>query len=188
VAILSDPDQKLILDFIAKRIPEEDFLRRLEFRSEPGLPLPLSLLQRALLEKDADAVEFGSMLMYRLGITPDYLSILNALAEEPWHRTHEDIVFALGKIQDPASVDTLSRTAVAKYPYLDYDEAFALGTKSIYALWRIRTAEAVAKLGVLARNENEVLRTTARERLADLAEKGAPEIQALAKRQLEGLT
>jgi HEAT repeat protein len=88
---------------------------------------------------------------------------------------HEDIVFALGKLKDPSSTRILGETAVAKHSYLEHDEAFALGTKSIYALKNIGTPEAVRILGDLARNPNEALRKAALGRLKDIAKNGSTE-------------
>jgi HEAT repeat protein len=114
------------------------------------------------------------------------LKVYNALALEPWHFRHEDIVFALGLIKDPSSVPVLPQTALAKHPYLENDEFFALGSKSIYALENIQTPEAIRVMGELAKNENEVIREIARKRLNAIAENGLTEAnKAAAKAILE---
>lgn len=167
--------KQLFRDLFFKRISEDVFLEKFQKTRKSIGPAILELLERGLVEKDSDAVEAAMPLMYRFGISRDYLDVLNSLAEEPWHRKHEDVVFALGKIKDTSSVDILSRTAITNHPYLEDDEASALGTKSIYALKNIQTPEAIAKLGQLARNENDVLKTTAIGRLKDIAKKGDSE-------------
>lgn len=174
----SVPDKrqkKLILDFSLKRISENQFFQEYPSSREKIGSLTQSMLWDALNQKDADGVSFGVLLMYHFGITKDFLEVLKILAEEPWHQTHEDIVFALGKLKDPSSIEILSRTAVAVHPYLDIDEAFALGTKSIYALEKIQTPEAIQKLGDLAKSENEILRKAAITCLKYIMEKGETE-------------
>jgi HEAT repeat protein len=179
--------KQLFSDLFFERISEDEFLEKFQKTRENISPAILEMLNYGLKEKASDAVEDAIPLMYRFGISKEYLEVLNSLAEEPWHHRHEDVVFALGKIKDPSSVDILARTAVAKHPYLEDDEAFALGTKSIYALKNIQTPEAIEKLGQLARNENDVLRTTAIGRLKDIAKKGESETaRAVAQSVLDG--
>lgn len=173
----SAPDQvsRLISDFFMKRISEPELLSGLGIAKEEAPSLAKDLLERAKAAQDPDAVENGVFIMYRFGYDARFANILNALATEPWHKKHEDIVFALGKIKDPSSVPVLARTAVAAHPYLEDDEAFALGVKSIYALKNIQTPEAVKVLGDLARSGNEVLADAAKGRLKDLSKNASTE-------------
>lgn len=183
----SDPevDMQLILDLLLNRITESDFLATTGLEKESIPALSKKILARALAEKDADAVESGLFLMFRFGYDLSFLDLLNTLALEPWHQEHEDIVFELGKIKDPSSVPVLAQTAVAKHKYLENDDAFALGSKSIYALRNIGTPEAVAVLADLACSPNEILRKTAIGRLKDLATKNPSEsIRSLAASKL----
>lgn len=184
----SDHDKrwKLLSDLFFGRISEEDFLHEFGATKETIGSVILGMLKQGLDNRQGDVIEEAIPLMYHFGITKDYLGILNVLALEPWHRKHEDIVFALGKLKDPSSVDVLARTAEAKHPYLEDDEAFALGTKSIHALRNIQTPEAMKKLGALARYENEILRKTALRLLTQVAEAGSgSNAEAEARIQLE---
>lgn len=186
MSFVPERDRKLILDLMLGRTPEDGFLREYGARREEMPAKSLEMLRRALAEKDPQGVEFGKLLMFKFGFSKEFLDILNQLAEAPWHTRHEDVVSALADLKDPSSVEILARTAVASHPYLEFDKAFALGTKSIYALWGIQTPEAVAKLGELARNKNRVLKSTAKDRLKDIAKKGTSEsAKAAAKQMLE---
>jgi hypothetical protein len=110
------------------------------------------------------------------------------LALEPWHFQHEDIVFDLGLLKDPSSVDVLKKTALAKHPYLENDEFFVLGTHSIHALENIQTPEAIGAIGELAKNDNEILSKRAIERLKNIVAKGETEsAKSNAKIALESL-
>ncbi len=184
----SDPevDMQSILDLLLNKITESEFLVKTGLEKESIPALSKKILTRALAEKDADAVESGMFLMARFGYAgQDFLNVLNTLALEPWHQRHEDIVFQLGKIKDPSSVPVLAQTAIANHKYLENDEAFALGSKSIYALRNIGTPEAVDVLSDLARSPNEILRKTASGRLKDLATKHPSEsIRSLAASKL----
>ncbi len=163
---------KLVYDLMNKRISEEQFF--LEFpavREKIGMVI-LDLLECGLAEKNADLIESAIPLAYRYGLSNEYLGAFNILALVPWHFRHEDVVFALGLLKDPTSIEVLAKTALAKHPYLENDEFFALGSKSIYVLRNIGTSEAIQKIGELARNENEVLKSTAIGRLKEIANKG----------------
>jgi hypothetical protein len=168
--------QKLILDFSLEDINEERFFKEYPTSRGEIVELILNMLTEALQQQNADTVELGVMLVYHFGVTKVYLQILNDLAQEPWHSCHEDIVFALGKLKDPSSIEILTQTAQAKYPYTEADEFFVLGTKSLYALRNIGTYEAVLKIAELTRTENNILKSTALGLLSDLAESGESEL------------
>ncbi len=172
MSFLPKEKQKLILDFILKRIPLDLFLIKFPAKEETIHSLILNMLKESLIRKDPEGVDFGIMLMFRFGIKKDFLELLNTLAEEPWHKKHEDIVSALDELKDPSSVGPLSKTILATYPYLELGDSDSLAKNSIYALKKIGTPEAVQKLGELAQSENAVLRSTATGRLKDLAKKG----------------
>jgi hypothetical protein len=171
------PDQvsRLIADLFMKRISEPEFLSELGITKENAPGLAKELLDSAKAARDPEGVENGVFLMYRFGYDPSFVGILNALATEPWHKKHEDIVFALGKLKDPSSVPALAGSATATHPYLEDDEAFALGVKSVYALKSIQTPEAIRILGDLARSGNEVVADAAKGRLKDLSRNAATE-------------
>jgi hypothetical protein len=163
---------KLVYALLNKKLTEDDFFRQFPGSKENVHDIISELLHRGLAERNPDYVEMAVPLAYRYGISKDFLEVFNILALEPWHFRHEDIVFALGKLKDPSSVDVLAKTVHAKHPYLENDEFFALGSKSIYALENIGTQEAVRVIGTLADDENEILRTTSRKRLKNISEKG----------------
>jgi hypothetical protein len=83
------------------------------------------MLIYGLEKKNADVIESAVPLMYKFGISKDYLNALNALALEPWHHKHEDIVFALGKLKDPSSTDVLYKTSTAHHAYLDVQDRYS---------------------------------------------------------------
>ncbi len=179
---------KLVFDLMHKKISEEQFFKEFPASKENIKTVILDLLKRGLRGKDPDPVHCATPLAYRYGISREYLDLFNSLALEPWHFRHEDIVFALGKLKDPTSVEVLAKTALARHPYLEDDEFFVLGTKSIHALENIQTPEAIRVLGELAMNENEVLRTRAIERLRNLVKNGESEIaKSTAQAALESL-
>jgi glycosyltransferase involved in cell wall biosynthesis len=155
----------LILDLAVGRISDEEFSR--EYPVEPGKigALGLSLIRRAISERDADGVELGLYLAGRGSLSEELLELLNFLAGEAWHHQHEDIVSFLTDFKSPKSVDVLYKAALARHEYLEYDEAFALGVKAIWALFAIKTREAVERLGQLLRCDNPILAANAKERL-----------------------
>ena len=68
-------------------------------------------------------------------------------ADESWHGRHEDVVDALAQLRSPASVEVLSRLALAPRLGLDGDEAQALGARCVLALGAVQNRAALLRLG-----------------------------------------
>ena len=90
------------------------------------------------------------------------------LSEASWHFKHEDIVSTLDYLGDNRSVEALYAAALAKFDYLNFDEAYALAVKAIYALRNIGSPEAIEKLKILSESNNEVIAHNATKRLKEI--------------------
>jgi PBS lyase HEAT-like repeat len=185
MSLVSKEQWQLAQALAAGRVSEKAFCESLSTNVEDVPGIGLQLLRKASDEHDADGVEFGLYLGHRFGFTEGHLPILLHLAGEDWHTQHENVVDGLARLRAPSSIATLYRTALARLDYLDYDEAFALGVKCIWALGSINSEEAVARLedllscgnGILVENvvnqlsrlqdeaESDVLRAAARKAL-----------------------
>lgn len=94
------------------------------------------------------------------------LPILIRLIQEPWHQMHEDIASTLQwDIPSPKAIEVLYKTALTKFDYLDFDEAYALAVKCIWALGDINTPESMEKLELLAESKNKIIRKNAKAQL-----------------------
>ncbi|AUX27988.1 uncharacterized protein SOCE836_000560 [Sorangium cellulosum] len=166
-----------MLSLALGRIGEDDFLRQFPLPAEEKLSLGWRVLQFALSERESDAVEVGVILGDYYGMGREYVDVLERLAGEDWHRKHEDIVFALGRLASPTSVDAIYAAARSHHRYLeDYDDSFELRSKAIHALRNIGTPEAVSKLEQLFGELKEPsLRSKIIRRFQELASEGAPE-------------
>jgi hypothetical protein len=196
----------LVLSFALDKTSEDDFLRQFPASPEDKRALGLRLLREGLAERDSDAVWAGTFLAYRFGLGLEYVHVFEQLAGEDWHRKHEDVVFALGKIAAPTSIAAVLAAARSHHPYLEQvDNSFPLRLKTIHALGNIGTpdaAHALADLYQELRNpgeevksaddeeseesesgmENSDLRAEIVRQLRRLAERGATdEVRALAK-------
>jgi hypothetical protein len=163
---VSERECQLILALLTGRIPEDEFYRELPCKPDEASEHGFAMLRRAVEERDPVGVEFGLYLGHRFGISQKYLDVLLVLAGENWHERHEDVIDGLAKLGSPESVDAFYRAALVKHPYLEYDEAYALGVKCIYALGKIQSMEAVVRLGELLRSGNSVLESEAGAQLA----------------------
>lgn len=179
---VSEHERRLILDLLMGRVSEDDFYRDLPCKPGEASELGLAMLRRAVEERDPVGVEFGLYLGHRFGISQKYLDVLLLLAGENWHERHEDVIDGLAKLDSPESVDVFYRAALVKHPYLEYDEAYALGVKCIYALGKIQTLEAVVRLGELLRSGNSVLESEAGAQLARIERLGKSETVRVAAR------
>ncbi len=129
----------------------------------------LIAMTTAMANRAADDLACAMYLGFRFAFTDTWAPLLAELLEQGWHKSHEDIASALQDIRDPSSVGALFRTANKRLSYLEFDEAFALAVKCIWALHDIGTDEAVAGLQQLLLSDVPRIREAARERLLDLA-------------------
>lgn len=150
---------------LAGKLSEVEFCEAIGTTIERVEEDGLRLIGEACAARDADAVELGLFIGHRFGFTERHLGVLLELAEADWHQRHEDVVDGLAKLRAPSSVESLARLATARFAYLAYDEAFALGVKAIWALGKIGTGEAVARLRELQRCGNAVLEENATRQL-----------------------
>lgn len=140
----------LVLSFALGKTSEEDFLRQFPASPEEKRSLGLRMLREAISERDADAVETGTILAYRFHLGPEYVDVFEQLAREDWHRKHEDAVSALQKMASPTSVAAVLAAARSHHPYLEQvDDSFPLRLKAIHALGTIGTADAARALAGL---------------------------------------
>lgn len=174
---VDDRHKDLIFSFATEKVSEADFLRQFPAAPEDKVSLGPRVLLSALSQRDADAVEAGIILGSHFGMGSDYISVLERLLGEDWHREHEDIVFALGKLASPTSINAIYAAAQSHHPYLeDYDGGFQLRSKCIHALRNIGTVEALRRLGELFEKLQEPeLRSKIIRRFQELASEGTPE-------------
>ena len=112
--------------------------------------------------------EDGAALRAALtGDAPVPVPILCDLLPRHWHDLHEDIVFKLGLIGNPAAVDSISGAAAIPFESLVQWGNFAeFQRKCAFALARIATEESHLALEMLAESDDPNLREFALEGLA----------------------
>jgi hypothetical protein len=69
------------------------------------------------------------------------------------------------KLKSPQTIECLYKTALTQFDYLEFDEAFALAVKCIWALGDINTIEARQKLELLTQSENKIIKENAIQQL-----------------------
>jgi hypothetical protein len=119
----------------------------------------------AIKARDADAFEVAVSAAFASGLPYDLADVFSEALLMPWHPRHEDLVSALQKMKNPASVEALCTAATTHHAYLDYDELFGLARKCTWALADIGTPLARKKLDELATNPNPTIAAYARKRL-----------------------
>jgi hypothetical protein len=134
---------------------------------------PLSsaaILSSEVSAQNAEGVEAALILSFRFGLTPSHSDALIQLVTATWHTRHEDVALALEQIRHPDSVDVLYEAASKTYrtvPTLQHDDGHAFARKCVWALARIGTQEARAKLELLSQSDDAEVKGYANERLAD---------------------
>jgi HEAT repeat protein len=134
---------------------------------DPNLDVPevLKRLNHAVASRDPDEISDAVTSAHQVGVQPVFVPALLSLLDLPNHSSHEDIVNAFQDLRDPTTTEALFRTANAHYQYLDYDEGFSLARKCTWALADIGTADALAKLRLLAASDNSVIAGYAQRRI-----------------------
>lgn len=182
MSFLTEKQRKLITAALLKRISLEDFCKEFPLTPEDGSHEALKMLERALVEHDADAVEDGLDLAVLFGVSDVFLDVLLPLAEQSWHKWHEDIVTILDALRSVRSVPVLARTASRKLAYRTYDEANSLGVKCIWALGAIECVDALEALGELMLSGDSILEEEAQAQLGRAErEWSSPALRAEAK-------
>jgi hypothetical protein len=172
MSFVSEQQWQLAVELVTGRMSEKTFCDSMTTAAEDMPGLSLQLLRKSSDEHDADGVEFGLILGHGFGFTDEHLAVLLHLAGEGWHMQHENVVDGLAEFSAPSSVDTLYRAALTRHDYLDYDKAFALGVKCIWALGRINSEEAVTRLGDLMSCGNNILVENAMKQLFRIQHEG----------------
>lgn len=163
--MITKEGQGLVLDLALKRISEDMFFRLFPADLKLNTTFAVRELEDALIRKDAAQVECALLLTFHFGNQERHAAILCKLLLEDWHHQHENIASLLQDLKDPSSIECLYQTALTHFAYLDYDEAYALAVKCIWALGDINTDDAKGKLLLLAHSDNDIIRENALEQL-----------------------
>ena len=147
-------EQQLILDLVAHRKSQDEFLREFGIARTEASELSLRMLEDACRHRNQDDVDYGLLVGFVFGFSQEFVPTLIQLSDEDWHHSHEDVVLALDKLRDTRAIDALYRAALKHHPYLEYDEGRALAGKAVRALSRIGDPVADEKLKLLATSED----------------------------------
>ena len=158
----------LVIDLALKRISTESFVAEFGVDPRTDHEFVREELGQALNQKSADDVGCAMLLAFLFGFSRSWAPLLGTLLCEDWHHSHEDIASVLQDIRDSSTVDALYETALKRHPYLDYDDAFVLAVKCIWALHDIGTTAAQEKLVLLSQSKNIVISGSADTRLKEL--------------------
>ncbi len=126
---------------------------------------PILYIKKAILEKDADALEDALLIKTEIKTEAEYLDLLIILLSEKWHFQHEDIARELQKIRNPKSIEVLHKTIFEKFEYLDYNNSEALARKCVWALADIGNGESKKILIEVSKTENAEISSYAKKRL-----------------------
>ena len=154
--MLSEIEKKYIIRFVSGEITAKQFYEKYPENIASDNRYILRKLEEACKEKDADSLTYILYLRGYHRLTEPletHLEILSKLAKKDWHRDHEYIVDALESLDDDHGVGSIYHIAVNKYDYLKPDEYIDLAVKCVYALSKIGSGRALAKLSELIKIE-----------------------------------
>lgn len=159
---MTQKERELIRQLIRKSVSKEYFLDNFTFNVLDNSKYIKQLLETAYNEKEAYDVDYLLHVGFVFKLfTEEYIEILCKLIESGWHEQHENIAGILQFLKSPQSIESLYKTAITQFEYLDYDESYSLAVKCIWALRNINTEESKQKLELLFKSENEIIRQNA---------------------------
>ncbi|MHB8065639.1 MAG: hypothetical protein ACYDG2_23975 [Ruminiclostridium sp.] len=163
---MTKKERELLHKLMTRAIPIEVFAKDFTVDISKNPRYICELLETALFEHEANDVEYllTAIFHFKLFIE-DYVDILCKLISETWHFQHENIASIFQKIKSPKTVECLYKTALTQFEYLEFDDAFALAVKCIWALGDINTTESREKLILLTQSENEIIKDNATNQL-----------------------
>ena len=142
-------------------ISPEEFLRRINVDTDEGLTG--KFLTRSIHDRSAGAVGLSMIVSGTFGFSQEDLPLLHELACADWHRSHEDVVAAIGRWGNANSVTPLLCNINRPADQTNAGEvgARSLTTKTIRSLGRIDAPEAQEALRSLASSGDEAVRQAA---------------------------
>ena len=166
---MNENEIHIITDFLDIKISPEELKHKLSFNSLDVF------FKEKLIEiiqtKDAKALALILRLASRLKLfNENYIKLLCDLLYFDWHQDYESIVHFLQEIKDPNSIETLYDLVINEnFHHLKYDNTYSVERNCIHAIAKIGTEEAVNKLKLISRSNNQVLSIKATELLKNLA-------------------
>jgi len=160
-------NEKLVLMLMGRKIEKQQYLE------EEGISIDriseelYEMLAYMIETKNGDQLELSLYVLFMFEAwNESFVELLNQLLDCDWHTRHEDVAMLLQKLKHPSSIDVLYKTVPKVFPYLEYDEAFALAVKCIWALGDIGTEAALKRLNSLLSSENEIIVSNAKHQIS----------------------
>ena len=166
---VSAEQETLIRALYDRKVTPSDFANRYPIPIEQLPTLGSRILDESFLTRDAEDVRTGLRMGWALKTTlgEEYEDVLLRLSAEPWHFSHEDVATALDELclRDPRVANAFRTLATSSYPYLKWDDNYALGVKCIWGLGNMGTVEAIEVLGDLLKLDNPIFDENVEEQL-----------------------
>ena len=163
---MTKTEREMLHKLMARAISSEEFLQKFTVDISKNPSYLLQLLETAYNDQEKDDVEYLLIAIFSFNLyKEEFVNILCKLIEAKWHYQHENIAMLFQKLKSPQTVECLYKTALTQFDYLEFDEAFALAVKCIWALGDINTIEARQKLELLTQSENIIIRENAIQQL-----------------------
>ena len=158
---MNEINTMLLEGFYSRKISMGEVKERFSLEGKSQCEFIHDLLIEARDKKDPDLLEDGITLIFIFKEVYYPIKELNELLLESWHYKHEDIASLLQDAKSPTSIDALNKAVMTKFDYLDFDDAYALAVKCIWALGGIGTSEAKDKLTEFSKSDNRVIKENA---------------------------
>jgi len=163
---MTNAEIEIVKKLMRKSISKVDFLQEFTVDVTHNPSYVIKLLEEAYSKQAANEVEYSLFIGFSFNLfSKDFVGILCKLIASHWHFQHENIAMIFQRLKSPDSIDYLYQAALTQFHYLDFDEAYALAVKCIWALGDINTEDSRRKLELLTDSENEIISDNAAKQL-----------------------
>lgn len=132
---MKNAEIEAVKKYMRKSISKDEFLRDFTVDVTQNPSYVVKLLEEAYSKKSADEVEHSLFIGFSFNLfSKDYVEILCKLIEADWHYQHENIAMIFQRLKSLDSIEYLYQAALTQFEYLNFDEAYALAVKCIWAL------------------------------------------------------
>ncbi len=124
-----------------------------------------TILEAAIGSHDARDIELALNVAGVVEFHPAFIPLLIKMLDLPWHHSHEAIASWFQYLKAPEPVEALFRASLVQHEYRAWDENYVLARRCTWALADIGTAEAYAKLQLLAQCDIPMIAEFAQKRI-----------------------
>lgn len=148
---LSTKDQSIALQI------RDSFFTQFPRKGQPR-DIVADLMRESIEQRDGEVLECLLYVPFAREWLDSQIQLRISLINEPWHILHEELVFDLAELRDPACLDAMMEATRWIPHYMSYDDSRQFARKAIWAIGAIPGEKAAGMLRELSESPDLRLR------------------------------